>query len=682
MKLSSLQSGNLWTAGQPVQFFSPIPNGVLSAQAKVTDYWGHEIYNKPAAVDANKAIISLPVLQPGWYILTLTAGALSTNCTFGITLQADKTVGLHDGKVCADAAAASELKEDQYEEFADIVKAIGLPMVRERIWWNDVEPRQGVFTWGHYDNLINAYHARGIAVDEIWHDAPEWAKARPGGGTSIPPNLEHLRGFCLEAAKHYRGRVTAWEVWNEPDNNGVFFNGTPKEFYDVMTVAYKALKEGSGGKATVLQGAMCKGVTPFAKDLFALGAGKYTDAFNWHSYEPSDNYASILSNYQQACDLGKMPTWMTEAGIFLGVSSDGELSTGDAHKQCEYVPRSVAQSLACGNAKHFFFLLPYRNENGACLGALRKDLTPNPSVIALSAAVHLLGTSTYLQTVKFEGVAANKRPIPATAVFFSSLSGGKTAVVWADEKCEMTVKGDATVPAADIKTLDIFGVARPPISNSKGLTLELGTEPVYILLPKPKSLFPFNESFSSQNDFESRWKITNNGGNANVGSGFLSLNGNGSGYPVCETLGDPFSATGNWTASFGYRYATTGNYGTEIKLLGANGEALALIHQDINGQYITVGSHQIWHVEANTRWHVVSFVQSDQKLHVFVDNATEIGSTVSNSVPCSIWIGGGTMPNPWDWNNLTLRFVRVNPGIQPLQLPALKEGPGFVDGLP
>ncbi len=486
MKLSSLQSGNLWRAGQSEQFFSPLPNGVLTAQARVTDYWGHEIYNKPAAVNVDRATISLPILQPGWYTLTLVAGALSTNCTFGVVLETDRTAGLHDGKVCADAAAAWELKEEQYEEFADIVKAIGLPMVRERIRWSDIEPRQGVFTWGRYDKLINAYSARGIAVDEIWHDTPEWAKARLEGGTGIPPKPEHLRGFCLEAAKHYRGKVAAWEVWNEPDNNGVFFNGTPKEFYDIMTVAYKALKEGSDGKATVLQGAMCKGVTPFAKDLFTLGAGKYTDAFNWHSYEPPDNYTSILNSYRQDCNLGKMPTWMTEAGIFLGVSPDGELSTDDAHKQCDYVPRSVARSLASGNTKHFFFLLPYLDENGACLGSLRKDLTPNPSVVALSAAVHLLGNSTYLQTLKFEGMATDKRPIHATAVFFSNSSGGKTAVVWADENCEITIRGDATVPAADIRTVDIFGAARSTVCSPEGLTLEIATEPFYVLLPKPK----------------------------------------------------------------------------------------------------------------------------------------------------------------------------------------------------
>jgi len=366
----------------------------------------------------------------------------------------------------------------------------------------------------------------------------------------------------------------------------------------------------------------------------------------------------------------------------LGVGSDGELSTGDAHKQCEYVPRSVAQSLACGNEKHFFFLLPYRDENGACLGALRKDLTPNPSVIALSAAVHLLGNCTYLQTVKFEGMAADKRPIHATAVFFSNSSGGKTAVVWADEKCEMTIKGDATVPAADIKTLDIFGAARSTVCAPKGLSLELATEPFYILLPKPKSLFPFNEAFLSHDDFESRWKITDNGGSTTIGGGFLSLTGNRAGYPVCETVGNPFPVTGEWTASFGYRYTTVGNYGTEIKVLGANREAIALVHQDVNGQYITVGSHQVWHIEANTHWHVVSFVQTNQKIHIFVDNATEVGNAGLNTAPCSICIGGGMMTNPWDWNNLALRFVRVNPGTQPLQLPALKEGPGFVDGLP
>ncbi len=626
----------------------------------------------------------MPSLQPGWYTLTLTADNSSTNCTFGVVLQADKASGLHDGKVCADAAAAWELKEPQYEEFADIVKAIGLPMVRERIWWNDVEPHQGVFTWGRYENLINAYSARGIAVDEIWHDTPEWAKSRAGSGTSIPPRLDALRGFCLEAAKHYRGKVTAWEVWNEPDNHGTFFDGTPQEFAGVMSVSYKALKEGSNGDAMVLQGAMClKDDRSFAHNLFALGAGKYTDAFNWHSYESPDSYGSILSNYRKDCNLGKMPSWMTEAGIFLGANGEnGELSVDDSHHQCEYLPKSVAQSLACGNAKHFFFLLPYRDEGGACLGALRKDLTPNPSVVALSAAVHLLGNCSYLQTVEFEGAASDKRPIHAVSVFFSNPAGGKTAVVWADEKCEMVIRGDATAPVNDIKATNIFGTINTLSVAFDGLHIRLSPEPVYILFPKPKSLFPFNENFSSQKDTDSRWRYTDNGGNITIGGGFLKIGGNGSGYPLFETVGNPFPEKGDWTASIGYRYTTIGNYGTEVKFVQADGKAVATIHQDVNGQYVALGDHRVWQSKADTHWHVVSFVQNDQQLHVFVDNATEVGSVGSVEMPCLIHIGGGRMPNPWDWNDLTLRFVRVQPGKQPLQLPALKEGLGTVDDLP
>ncbi len=494
MKLSSSQPGNLWTAGQPIQFSVSIPDGVVSAQARVTNYWGREVYNQPAKVEAKQGTISLPSLQPGWYTLTITSDALPTNCAFGVVLQADKMLGLRDGKVCADAAAAWQLDPSQYEAFADIVKAIGLPMVRERIWWNDVEPRQGVFTWGRYENLINAYSARGIAVDEVWHDTPEWAKARSGDGTSIPPNLEYLRGFCLEAAKHYRGKVTAWEVWNEPDNHGTFFDGTPQEFYGVMGKAYKALKEGSNGEAMVLQGAMClKDVSPFARNLFKMGAGKYTDAFNWHSYESPNDYGLMLNHYRQACNLGGMPTWMTEAGIFLGAASDGELSKDDAHRQCEFVPKSVAQSLACGNTKHFFFLLPYRNEGGACLGALRKDLTPNPSVIALSAAVRLLGNCEYLRTDEFEGMTADKRRTHAVAVFFSNPTGGKTVVTWADEKCSANVRINTAESNDDLKAVDIFGNTHSVDFDAGGVYLRLGTEPTYILIPKSKTLLPLSQ---------------------------------------------------------------------------------------------------------------------------------------------------------------------------------------------
>ena len=134
MKLSSSQPGNLWIDGQSERFSSPVPNEVTSAQARVTDYWGREVYNEPITVGAKGLTVSLPRLQPGWYMLTLTTAKMSTNCTFGIVLQADTAPGSHEGSVCADAAAAWQLEQSQYEQFSDVVKAIGLPMVRERMW--------------------------------------------------------------------------------------------------------------------------------------------------------------------------------------------------------------------------------------------------------------------------------------------------------------------------------------------------------------------------------------------------------------------------------------------------------------------------------------------------------------------------------------------------------------------
>jgi len=361
--LLSSAPGNLWITGNPEAFVLTGGKPTSAVHVTVTDYWGATVFNKQIQASDNGTLaisISLPPLPPGWYSLGCSTDSnLAAQCCFGVVLRPGSAGNIQAGKVCADAAAAWAIDPSQFAEFAHIVKVIGLPMVRERMHWREVEPQRGEFTWGRYDKLINDYASRGIAVDEIVpDDIPDWAKDDSKTGEHKSPNADDLRNFCLEASQHFRGKITAWEMWNEPDISRSFYDGSPERFLDFTTIAYQALKEGSNSSATVLLGSMCwPHVKPFARDLFVMGAAKYTDAFNWHTYEPYESYSSILGDYRHQCNLGDMPSWMTEAGIFLGTRPNGELSPEDARRQCEYVPKSITRSLASGNSRHFYFIL-------------------------------------------------------------------------------------------------------------------------------------------------------------------------------------------------------------------------------------------------------------------------------------------------------------------------------------
>ena len=88
------------------------------------------------------------------------------------------------------------------------------------------------------DRLVNEAQARGIKVLGTLWATPSWANG--GQGTAVPPSDDALfASFARWASNHFRGRVAAWEVWNEP-NSDSFFAGTPARYASLLKAAYPA----------------------------------------------------------------------------------------------------------------------------------------------------------------------------------------------------------------------------------------------------------------------------------------------------------------------------------------------------------------------------------------------------------------------------------------------------------
>ena len=79
--------------------------------------------------------------------------------------------------------------------------------------WSLVEPVDDRITW--YDSNINTANRRGVQImgtlgEGLW---PTWADV---GGK---PNLAEWQEFVDQMVDRYRGRVQAWEIWNEPNHS-------------------------------------------------------------------------------------------------------------------------------------------------------------------------------------------------------------------------------------------------------------------------------------------------------------------------------------------------------------------------------------------------------------------------------------------------------------------------------
>lgn len=122
----------------------------------------------------------------------------------------------------------------------DLVKKIGCRWVRVDLYWWDIEPQNGKYSWSKTDALINAYKSAGIRIYATLMGSPPWHRSK----FTDPPDPTSWACFCRDVAKRYQGKINVYSLWNEPNlGKHHFWNGTMKEFFDIIIVnGYKAIK--------------------------------------------------------------------------------------------------------------------------------------------------------------------------------------------------------------------------------------------------------------------------------------------------------------------------------------------------------------------------------------------------------------------------------------------------------
>lgn len=114
----------------------------------------------------------------------------------------------------------------------DAAADAGIGWIRIDLVWAFVEQSRGVHRWQLYDELMAAAEARGLQVLAILAYTPQWA-TDGSELAGVPRDPADWRRFVTRAVTRYRGRVDAWEVWNEP-NLPHFWAGTRRQYLDLI----------------------------------------------------------------------------------------------------------------------------------------------------------------------------------------------------------------------------------------------------------------------------------------------------------------------------------------------------------------------------------------------------------------------------------------------------------------
>ena len=244
----------------------------------------------------------------------------------------------------------------------------------------------------------------GLRVLQVHHSTPAWAGR---SSKHFPEDLRDLYRFLRQMAARWKGRVQAFEPWNEADVDN-FGGQTGSEMATLQKAGYLGIKAGNPDAIA------CLNVFAIARpdtldDFAANGAWPYFDTCNLHHYIQPGDFPKWYAAFRRI-SAGR-PLWVTEFNQpvrWAGDAKAQEPTAADQRLQAQRVPILFASSLHEGTAEAFYFLFPHYIEGQIQFGIVHRDLTPRPAYLALAAVGRLLADARPLGRLK-----TSSRPVRA-----------------------------------------------------------------------------------------------------------------------------------------------------------------------------------------------------------------------------------------------------------------------------
>lgn len=201
-----------------------------------------------------------------------------------------------------------------------MMRDAGMTSLRHDMKFSRIAAKKGQYDFSSYDELLEKLDQYGIEYLPIL-EGYDWEvdKIRP----DVVPLYRHpeeWRAFVRACARHYRGKLKVWEIWNEPD--GGFWKPDPNaaQFVPLLKIAYEELKA-ADPENVVMVGGLCGWNVGYLRDMYAAGAKGYFDAIAVHPYgwgvdrsafqrKRMEEFKTVLADHGDgACAL-----WITECG--------------------------------------------------------------------------------------------------------------------------------------------------------------------------------------------------------------------------------------------------------------------------------------------------------------------------------------------------------------------------------
>ncbi len=401
----------------------------------------------------------------------------------------------------------------------EAAKDTSLTYIRDELLWTDVEKEKGKLSLPFNHEWVDKANEQGIkplvilAFGNPLYEAGKVTQEEIDAGAATVCAIPVRDGKAETTAddeyfdayinyvdfisKEMKGKVAAYEIWNEPDIK--YFNAkdaTAKEYVELLKTAYNTIK-GNDPDALVLGGALAFDGS-FLDEMMAAGAGEYMDVFSFHYYlgkdapegnarERLDEKSDILSKY----GYDRMPIWVTETGWAT--------SDVDEQTQANYIIRNAV--LYEGfllekdiKGQYISYELHDSNVQGeqlggsnfeSSLGLVKNDYSPKLAAKAVNTYNKLTADKQISRFIEHKlGFIFGKSTYAAE---FTGENGKRVWVVWSEDDKSIKVN----LPATETKIYSFNGEIIETVNDGGLKDLSTSETPIFIEFTSEESIARF-----------------------------------------------------------------------------------------------------------------------------------------------------------------------------------------------
>lgn len=341
-----------------------------------------------------------------------------------------------------------------------------------RAGWGKVEPTEGSYNFSAMDFSMSLLESKGYDVLCVLSGIPSWI-------TSIEDldanHLAKLGNYVEAVVSRYRGRITYYELWNEPEQEFIGKASLLVKFSKVMAGKIKL----TDPNAVIISPAINITSGETQKDLlrqfFSLGGDAICDVIGYHSYvaplapelimDRAVSVREIMASYGITKPLWNTETgWNIENPDTINLSQCGTTFAGGPITDIQaqgYIARTYLMAWISGVERFYWYAFAH-----GCMG-----FTDWSRVAFKTSAFAYAGIQNWIVNRRIKAMYFN----PVTkiwTVILENASQQKEFIIWSSG-FDVSINIDSSWSIE--KSIDIFGKIRSLSSKDLSLFLVTGT---------------------------------------------------------------------------------------------------------------------------------------------------------------------------------------------------------------